>query len=353
MTKNTKKPAAKKISVREVAAAAGVSIGSVSRVLNGGSYVSADLAARVMHAVDQLGYRPDAHARGLRMGTSKTIGCLVPDISNPLYAAYVSAIEARLQEDGYMLLLGSTRGLVERERELISLFESRGMDGIIATTVNDGPGESAEAFGKCSIPVVILDRDMGEHYDSILIEHRTGIRRAMDYLFSLGHRRIVLLTPGTAIRPGRERIAGYKEACKAAGVPFDPELVRAINPRLSSAYDDMKRLLSQCNRPTAVIGLSTHILADATRAIHEQGLSIPRDMSVIAIGTAESVGFANPPMTMLRIDVDGNARAAAEMMLQRLRNGPASGANGKGQHITTPTDLVIAGSCGPCKPAKS
>lgn len=351
MTKNTKKPTTKKISVREVAAAAGVSIGSVSRVLNGGSYVSADLSARVLRAVEQLGYRPDAHARGLRMGTSKTIGCLVPDISNPLYAAYVSSIESRLQEDGYMLLLGSTRSQLERERELIRLFESRGMDGIIATTVDDEAGESAAAFAKCSIPVVILDRDMGDDYDSILIEHRTGIRRAMEYLFSLGHKRIVLLTPGTRIRPGRERIAGYKEACKAAGVPFDPELVRSVNPRLSSSYDDVRRLLSQRNRPTAIIGLSTHILADATRAIYDHGLTIPRDMSVIAIGTAESVGFAHPPMTILRMDVDANARAAAELMLQRLRNGPPEPGEA-GQHITTPTELVIAGSCGPCKSSK-
>jgi LacI family transcriptional regulator len=333
-----------RISVRDVAAAAGVSIGSVSRVLNGGTYVSADLSSRVLRAVEQLGYHPNANARGLRMGTSKTIGCLIPDISNPLYASYVSGIEARMQEDGYMLLFGSTRSLVSRERELIKLFESRGMDGIIATTVNEGPGESAEAFAKCKIPVVIIDRDMGENYDVVLLDHRGAIRHAVDYLFSLGHERILLLTPGASIRPGRERIAGYKEAYRDANRAFDPSLIRTVNPRLGSSYDDMKQLLSSPNKPTAVIGLSTHVLSDATRAIYEHGLSIPKDISVIGIGTSESVGFSNPPMTILRIDVDVNARTAAELLLERIQVGPDGGR----RRITKPIDLVLAGSCARC-----
>ncbi len=338
----------KKISVREVAAAAGVSIGSVSRVLNGNGYVSADLSARVLQAVDELGYCPNANARGLRMGSSRTIGCLVPDISNPLYASYVAAAEARLLEDGYMLLLGSTRGLLTRERELIRLFESRGMDGIIATTVNEEKAESGETFAQCRIPVVIVDRDMGPKYDMVSLDHRNGVRHAVEYLFSLGHERIVLLTPGTEIRPGRERIVGYKEAYVAAGRKVDPRLILGVNPRLTSSYDDMKLLLSQPNPPTAVIGLGTHVLSDAARAIYERGLTIPQGFSMIAIGTADSVGFANPPLTMLRLDIDAHARSAVELLLERIRLGPQS----PRRHITKAIDLMIAGSCAPCKSAK-
>jgi LacI family transcriptional regulator len=347
MKNGDKRGSTKKISVRDVAAAAGVSIGSVSRVLNGRTYVSVDLSARVLRAVEQLGYHPDAHARGLRMGVSKTIGCLIPDISNPLYAAFVSAVEARLQEDGYMLLLGSTRSLASRERELVKLFESRGMDGIIANTVNDGDGESAEVFNKCALPVVVLDRDIGPGFDTIQFDHRSGIRRAIEYLFALGHERIVLLTPGMHIRPGRERVAAYKEAYKAAGRKVESDLIRAINPRLSMAYDDVKRLLSQPNRPTAIIGLSTHILAGATRAIHDSGLSIPKDISVIAIGTQESVGFAHPAMTLVRLDVDATARGAVELLLDRLHH-----RDSEYRHITQPVELVIAGSCGRRKSSK-
>jgi LacI family transcriptional regulator len=106
----------------------------------------------------------------------------------------------------------------------------------------------------------------------------------------------------------------------------------------------MKQLLSSPNKPTAVIGLSTHVLSDATRAIYEHGLSIPKDISVIGIGTSESVGFSNPPMTILRIDVDVNARTAAELLLERIQVGPDGGR----RRITKPIDLVLAGSCARC-----
>lgn len=347
MKNGDRKAPAKKISVRDVAAAAGVSIGSVSRVLNGRSHVSAELSERVLRAVERLGYHPDVHARGLRMGVSKTIGCLVPDISNPLYAAYVSAIEAWLAKDGYMLLLGSTHDVAARERELVKLFEGRGMDGIIASPVEDIDGGSAEIFRQCRLPVVIIDRELGPGFDTITIDHRSGVRHAVEYLFALGHERIVLLTPGTQIRPGRERIAGYKQAYKAAGRKVDSSLIRPINPRVSSAYDDVKRLLAQPDRPTAIIGLSTHILAGAMRAIHDSGLSIPKDVSVIAIGTPESAGFAQPPLTLLRIDVEANARAAAELLLSRIRDPHA-----EYKHITRSIELVVAGSCAPRKSSK-
>jgi len=331
----------KKASVRDVAREAGVSIGSVSRVLNGGTYVSPELETKVRAAVEKLGYRPDANARNLRTGSSKTIGCLIPELANPLYAAYVSAIEARLQESGYMLLLGNTRGSVAREQELMRLFASRGMDGIIATPLNEAPGPATDIFAQCQLPLVILDRDLPIERDVIAVDHRSGVRQAIEYLFSLGHERIALFTPGALIRPGKERIAGYHEAYAAAGRTADPRMVKEINPRLLSSYDDMKTLLALDKPPTAVIGLGTRILSAALRAAYEAGLSVPHDLSVIAIGTPETLEFAHPPMTMLRFDLEEHGRIAAEMILDRIRLGNTA----PYRRITKPTELVIAASC--------
>lgn len=331
----------KKASVRDVAREAGVSIGSVSRVLNGGTYVSPELETRVRAAVEKLGYRPDANARNLRTGSSKTIGCLIPELANPLYAAYVSAIEARLQESGYMLLLGNTRGSPAREQELMRLFASRGMDGIVATPLDEAPGAGTDIFAQCRLPLVILDRDLPIERDVVSVEHRAGVRQAIEYLFSLGHERIALFTPGSHIRPGRERIAGYRDAYSAAGRTADPRLIKEINPRLLSSYDDMKALLASDKPPTAVIGLGTRILSAALRAAYEAGMSIPRDLSVIAIGTPETLEFAHPPMTMLRFDLEEHGRIAAEMILDRIRLGDAA----PHRRITKPMELVIAASC--------
>lgn len=334
----------KKPSVRDVAQAAGVSISSVSRVLNGNLSVNPDIAARVLAAADELGYHPDANARGLRMGVSKTVGCLIPDIANPLYASYVSAIEARLQEEGYMLLLGSSRGQVSRERELIRVFESRGMDGIIAAVLSESDPDTNAMLRRCSVPVVIEDRDVGDDFDAAVIDHSSGIRRALEYLFSLGHDRVALFTPGAVIRPGKERIRGYEEAHAAAGRAVDTDLVVTVNPRLYSTYDDMSRLLSMSQPPTAVIGLSTQILAGALRAIRERGLRIPQDMSVIGIGTSESLAYVHPALTHLRIDVDANGRTVAEIMLERLAM-----PDKPPKRVTRSTELVIADSCAPVR----
>ena len=334
----------KKPSVRDVARAAGVSISSVSRVLNGNLSVNPDIAAKVLAAADELGYHPDAHARGLRMGVSKTIGCLIPDIANPLYASYVSAIEARLQEEGYMLLLGSSRGQVSRERELIRVFESRGMDGIIAAVLSESDPDTNAMLRRCSVPVVIEDRDVSDEFDTAVIDHRSGIRRALEYLFSLGHERIALFTPGAVIRPGKERIRGYEEAHAAAGRTVDTDLVVTVNPRLNSTFDDMSRLLALTRPPTAVIGLSTQILAGALRAIRERGLRIPQDMSVIGIGSPESLAYVHPALTHLRIDVDANGRTVAEMMLERLAMPEKPP-----KRVTRSTELVIADSCAPVR----
>jgi len=333
----------KKTSVHDVAREAGVSIGSVSRVLNGGTYVSAALESKVMAAVEKLDYRPDANARNLRMGSSKTIGCLIPDISNPLYAAYVYAIESRLQENGYMLLIGSSKGGLAREQELMHLFESRGMDGIIAIPLKETPSESTEVFSRCRLPLVILDRDLELQRDTVVTDHRAGVRKAIEYLFSLGHQRVALFTPGIDIRPGRERIAGYNEAYAAAGRAVDPRLIKAINPRLVSSYEDMKALLALRAPPTAIIGLGTHILSAALRAVYDAGLTVPRDLSVIGIGTSDTLEFAHPPMTMLRFDLDENGRTAAELILDRIRLGNTP----PYLHITKPMELVIASSCAP------
>ncbi len=336
----------KKASVHDVAQAAGVSIGSVSRVLNGGSYVSADLEARVLAAVDKLGYRPDANARNLRTGSSKTIGCLIPDISNPLYAAYVSVIESRLQESGYMLLLGNSRGNPAREQELMQLFVSRGMDGIIATPLKES-GPEAEVYAKCRVPLVILDRDLKEiALDTIAADHRAGLRKTVEYLFSLGHARIALFTPGLDIRPGRERVAGYTEAHAAAKRKVDKTLVREINPRLASSFDEMKALLSSNAPPTALIGLGTQVLSGALRAAYEMGLTIPDDLSVVGIGTPATLEFAQPPMTMLRFDIEASGRAAAELILDRIQSGNTQ----PPRRVTKPMELIIASSCAACRP---
>ena len=329
----------KKVSVHDVAREAGVSIGSVSRVLNGGRYTSADLVARVGAAVRKLGYRPDAKAQSLRSGASRTVGCLITDITNPLYAACVSAIETRLAADGYMLLLACSRYDAEREAELLQLFQARGMDGLIVATLGEEEGATLEALRHSRVPVVVLDRELALDTDCVLIDHRAGVAAAVQYLAAMGHKRIALFTPGLAMRPGRERMAGYTEAHQAAGLTVDRALVRGISNQIHTSYDETAQMLRAPRAPTAVIALGNQILSGVLRAIHEAGLAIPADISVISIGSS-TADVSYPPLTQVRFDVEANGRVAAEVLLERLRH-PQTAA----RQVTLATQLVVGSSC--------
>jgi LacI family transcriptional regulator len=334
----------KKVSVHDVAREAGVSIGSVSRVLNGGSYTSADLVARVNAAVRKLGWQPDAKAQSLRRGSSRTIGCLVTDIANPLYAACVSTLETRLAADGYMMLLASSHFDLQREAELLGLFEARGMDGLVVATLDESESPALKALRASNKPVVMLDRDTELEGDFVLVDHRAGMASAVQYLASMGHRRIALFTPGLNMRPGRERAAGYRQAHEALRLPVDDMLIRAISNQLHTSYDEMRALLRSPHPPTAIIGLGNRILSGALRAIHEAGLAIPQDISVIAIGSSATSEFTFPPMTLVRFDVETFGRVAAEMLLERLRQ-----PDQPPRRVTLPTQLVMGASCAPPK----
>lgn len=332
---------AKKVSVHDVAREAGVSIGSVSRVLNGGRYTSADLVARVTAAARKLGYQPDAKAQSLRRGSSRTIGCLVTDIANPLYAACVSALETRLAADGYMMLLASSHYDAQREADLLALFEARGMDGLVVAPMGeDMAGPAWKTLAASAMPKVVLDRDAELESDFVLIDHKAGVASAVQYLASLGHKRIALFTPGLDMRPGRERAAGYTQAHQALGLPVQPELLRGISNQLQTSYDEMAQLLRGRKPPTALIALGNRILSGALRAVHEAGLAIPRDLSVIAIGNSLAGEVLYPPATLLRFDVESFGRVAAEMLLERLRKPELPP-----RKLTMPTQLMMGASC--------
>ncbi|KAF1067586.1 substrate-binding domain-containing protein [Variovorax sp.] len=334
----------KRISVRDVAREAGVSIGSVSRVLNGGPNVSELLRTRVFAVVERLGYRANVHARGLRMGSSRIVGCMVPEIRNQLYSSFVGAVESSLHEKGYMLLLGSSRGDVERERELLGFFESHGVDGIITTPSAENEAFVQGPFGRSQTPMVIVDREVAGTRDSVLIDQRGGARQAVEHLLLLGHRRIALFTAGVGARSGRERLAGYREALAAAGLPIDENLIRPVVSWMQSSFDDMHALLRLPSPPTAVIAPATRILSGALKAARVAGLTVPQDLSAIAIGPTDAVEFSMPPLTAVRWDIEASGRLASQLLLERLKDPGAPM-----RRIMLDTELSLGQSCAPLK----
>lgn len=335
------------VTIRDVARAAGVSLSSVSRALNGGKNVSARIAREVAAAADKLGYQPDFLARGLRTRSTGMVGCLVSDVANPLNATIVRAAEARLRDAGYMLVVASTANDPARERAAAAQFRGLRLDGVLVAPGGNANDEIWRELTAAGTPVVVLDRDpLSEANDpswpAVLVDHRAGARAATRYLISLGHRRIALLTADARMRPSRERIAGFREVFAEADLdPADALLCLQTSP-MDFAHADALSLLRSDRRPTAIIALGTRILAGTLRAARDIGLAVPDDLSVLSVGDTDLAAAHTPAITALRWNLDDVGCAAAELLLLRLR-----GDVGAQSRALLPVDLVLRESCAP------
>jgi len=326
--------------VHDVAKAAGVAVGSVSRVLNESGYASADLRQRVHDAVARLGYQPDYTARHRRTQHSKTIGYLLPNIANPHLAVHLSEVERLLQLEGYSLLVGTSEH-PERDRELLNFFENRRLEGVIASPMTEYRDPATCPFANCKLPVVLVDRDLTHPFDSVLVEHRLGLRQAVKYLLTLGHRRIALFVSSAALRPGREKLIGYKESLEEAGLPFDERIVFMPDSWLESSKAHMAEILNFDQPPTSLIAIGTQLLSGAVHVACKMGLAIPEDLSVIGIGTADTMDLMYPPVTALRYDFQRSAMAAVRLIVERINGVAPTGV----RHVQIASELIIGESC--------
>jgi len=331
--------------IRDVAKAARVAIGTVSRVLNGHKSVSEDVRQRVLKAVEKLKYQPDRVAQSMRLGVTRTIACATRDISIPGYGSIVNAAEDVLRSAGYTLLLAITDERKEREIDLLRILTQRRVDAIIMTTSDEEDKELCQHIRQLNIPVVLLDREMPKEIDAVMIDHRRGTRAATEYLLGLGHSEIALLTGRPSMRPARERIAGFNEAYADAGVQARQGFVRTGAFSAEFGFRETSALLASATRPTAIIAGGMGMLAGVLQAVRAHNLSIPGDISVIAGADTDLAALATPPITAVRWSVTDEGRMAVQLLLNRLggnRNAPA-------QRIMLSTELITRASCAPPK----
>jgi LacI family transcriptional regulator len=336
------KKVSKKVTIRDVARAAGVSLGTASRALNQSGRVSAEAVAAVHRAARELGYEPDAVARSMRTRSTGVVGLLVSDIANPLYARIVTGIESRLLVAGYALLVASTHNDPRREQALVELFRRRRVDGLILGPCAEESPALLERLGG-DVPLVALDRDFGERHAGVHVDHYTGTLHATRYLLNLGHARIALLTPAATLRPGRERIAGYMDAFAERGLKPPAKMIRAERSAMEFAFSEALALLGGAEPPTAFLCLGTRILSGVLQALRYTGRTVPDDVSVISIGDTDLSQLFNPTITALTWDLAAVGTATAELLLRRLDAAQPA----ERERVLMTTELVMRESCGP------
>lgn len=332
------------VSIRDVAALAGVSLGSASRVVNEAPNVRAETRDKVRRAIEQLGYRPNHAAQSLRLRSSRTIGCMLTDVTNPLYAKLFRAIEDRFRKAGYMVLLTNGLNKVERELEILATFKSRGMDGVLLAPGNERHPQLLAAMDALGIPTVIIDRDMGRTQDRVQFDHVPAVRGLVSHLIGLGHRNIALVVAQTPNRPMRRRIEGFRAGFKEHGLPVPEDAILQLPSSMSPAFSAVSLMLARPQRPTALITLGTGILNESLNAIHGLRLRIPEDISIVALGDPDFARSHVPPLSVVRVDLDIAAEQCATLLLDRIQHRDASGP----RSVSITPDFILRQSCGPC-----
>jgi LacI family transcriptional regulator len=319
----------------DVAQAAGVSLKTVSRVVNGEPLVAPNTAEIVREAIDSLGYRRNEMARTLRQGrVTRTLGLVIEDVSNPFYSAITRGVEEETRARGLLVIVGSSDEDPERERALVHLLCERRVDGLLVV-----PASSDHRYLLPELDhgteVVFIDRPPGRiAADVILLDNVGGARTAVEHLLAHGHRRIAIVADKPTISTAEERHQGYREALDAAGVALDPELVRLGANDAASAEAAVREVLALRQPATAIFTGNNRITTGALRALSGNG-----SVALVGFDDLELAELVSPPVTVVAYDAAELGRRAARVLWERL-----SGEDRPPQRIVLPTTLVPRGS---------
>ena len=325
--------------MKDVAALAGVSLKTVSRVINTEPAVSNQLRSRVLAAIDRLDYRHNLTASSLRRsdGKSSTIGVLLEDVANPFSSALHREIEDVALKRGVLVLAGSSDENEAREHELIAAFTSRRVDGlVIVPTSHDHSYLLSER--RAGTPMVFVDRPPAFlDADSVLTDNQTGVRKGVAHLVAHGHRRIGYLGDLMTITTAADRYLGYEEELAAHGLEVDPRLVRLDVQGIDRAEAAALELLSLPQRPTALFTSQNLLTIGACRALRR--LDLHRLVALVGFDDVLLADLLQPGITVMAQDPATMGRRAAELLFRRL-----DGDTAPSVHLVVPTRLIARGS---------
>jgi LacI family transcriptional regulator len=310
-----------RVTIRSVAAEAGVSITTVSNVLNGRhEQMAAGTRSRVLTAMERLGYRPNHVAQSLVTSRTATIGLIMSDLTNSLYPPVTIGAEAACRAAGYSLLLANAAD-VDAERRAVDLMRAKRVDGLVLFSISflDMPTDhllQAQAEG---VPIVVINRTLppGAPIPSVAFDHFGGARLATHHLIDLGHRRIAHLAGPSHRFTGQQRRRGYETALREATIALDPSLIAEGDYSFESGERLMRQLWTE--RPTAIFVGGDALALGALRALHELGVHVPRDLSLAAFGNQDVVRYATPAITTIDLPVAEAGRTAVERVLRSIR----------------------------------
>jgi LacI family transcriptional regulator len=333
------------VTLKDVARLAGVHPGTASRALNVETrgLVNEETARRVLAAAEQLGYRPNPIARGLKTSRSYTVGVLIPDLTNPLFPPIVRGIQDRLEEAAYTPLIANTENDPDRERADFEAMRARQVDGFITATARRDH-DLLTRPGELGLPVVLVNRRLEDAVlPSAVGDDKAGVLLAVRHLVELGHRRIAHLAGPQDISTGYLRYEGFLEAMEATGAEADPELILIGDAVIESEGSRLCAALLDGGREcTAIVAANDLMALGCYDVLEERGIACPQEISVIGFNDMPFAAHFRPPLSTIRIPQYELGARAAELLLTTMQDFEAPPT----QLLLEP-ELVARGSTGP------
>jgi LacI family transcriptional regulator len=329
--------------ITDVARQAGVSISTVSHVVNGTRRVDPGTASAVERAIAAVGYIPNTIARSLARSATGTVGIAISAIYNPYFSDIICAVEAECARLGLMVLLADTQDDAEQELRIVRALHQRRVDGIVLAPAA-APERAVAHILESRIPCVLIDRLVSRRLDQVGVQNRSAMRALVLHLIGHGHRRIGLIAGQPGFATTLERIDGFQSALRAHGLPLEPALVVAGNRTVAAAATATAGLLRLARPPTAIASGNNLATIGAMQAIRAAGLRVPRDIALGAFDDFEWADCFEPRLTAIAQPVQELGRRAASLLVERIRH-PGE----KRQTVRLKPRLVLRESCG-CPP---
>ncbi|WP_268989262.1 LacI family DNA-binding transcriptional regulator [Rhodococcoides fascians] len=325
----------------DVARIAGVSVSTVSHVLNGTRNVNPTTRQRVDAAIVEIGYRRNVVARSLAAGRTNTVGLSIAALTNPYFGSLVHAVEQRLSEAGYVLILGDSHDEPLSERRVTDSLLDRQVDGMILAPAAGSESTTIPEIVRSGTPLVLIDRMLDLPCDQVGPENDSSAYELTAHLLDAGHRRIAIVRGIDGISSTTERFDGYARALADRGIELDPGLILDGRSNVEVAEATVRELMSSPHRPTALVSMNNSMTIGSLKAVRALGLSIPHDLAFVCYDDFEWSDLFEPRLTAAAQDVQTIGRTAADLLLNRIE-----GRDEKPRSIRVPTTFNHRNSCG-------
>ena len=306
--------------MNDIARVAGVSIATVSRVLNHNGNVSEATRSRVLKAMKDMKYHPSRVAQRLRSKSvsSHMLGVLIPDIENPFYVDVLRGIEETAYKRNYAIIMCNYGQNEKKEKLYLQILQSEAIDGLIAAPARENDPQLKKMVRE-GLPVVCVDRGLeSEDVDIVLVDNREGAFKAVDYLIESGYKRIAFISGLITIPTSRQREAGYRDAHIRHRLPLDETLIKHGDSKYESGKRLCRELLSMPDPPDGIFAGNNLITLGALETIHSMGLRIPQDIAIIGFDDMVWSNSLNPPISAVRQPAWEIGKRAGELLIQRI-----------------------------------